>query len=195
MRTNMQNVQTSNTALKILTGAAILAFSLNTAAIAGPGGKGHGGGGHHGGGVSVGEPGKKSKVRRTIKIEMYDNYYKPAKIRVQKNETVRFRVTNKGALVHEFNLGTAAMHKAHQKEMMMMIEHGVLEPDKINHDKMKMKMPNGETMEHNDPNSVLLEPGKTGDIVWKFSKKADIEIGCNVPGHYQAGMVGKVNVK
>ena len=79
--------------------------------------------------------------------------------------------------------------------MMMMVDHGVLEPDKINRDKMMMKMPNGETMEHNDPNSVLLEPGKTGEVIWKFSKKGGLEIGCNVPGHYDAGMVSTVTFK
>jgi uncharacterized cupredoxin-like copper-binding protein len=190
----MKNLNTTGTAFtKTLIGAAVFALALNTSmAIAGP----SGGGGHgHGHSGDNGEPGKKSQVTRTIKVEMYDNYFKPEKFNVKKGETIRFIVANKGRLVHEFNVGTHKQHMAHQKEMMMMIDHGVLEADKINHDKMKMKMPNGETMEHNDPNSVLLEPGKTGDIIWKFSKKADLEIGCNVPGHYDAGMVGKVTFK
>ena len=81
------------------------------------------------------------------------------------------------------------------KEMMMMVDHGVLEADKINHAKMKMDMGGGKTMEHDDPNSVLLEPGKSGEIVWKFSKAGTFEIACNVPGHYDAGMVGELTVK
>ena len=93
--------------------------------------------------------------------------------------------------MHEFNIGTPAMHKGHQKEMMMMVDHGVLEADKINHDKMKMDMGGGKTMEHNDPNSALLEPGKSKEIVWKFSKAGTFEFACNVPGHYDAGMVGE----
>jgi len=149
----------------------------------------------HGGSGANGEPGKKSQVNRTIKVEMHDNFYKPEKFSIKDGETIRFVVANKGRLVHEFNVATRKQHMGHQKEMMMMVEHGVLEPDKINHDKMMMKMPNGETMEHNDPNSVLLEPGKTGEVIWKFSKKVDLEIGCNVPGHYDAGMVSKVTFK
>ena len=49
---------------------------------------------------------------------------------------------------------------------------------------------------HDDPNSVLLEPGKSGEIVWTFPKDADvaIEFACNVPGHYQSGMVGSVAI-
>jgi uncharacterized cupredoxin-like copper-binding protein len=151
--------------------------------------------GMHGISGANGEPGKKSAVSRTIKVELNDNFYKPEKISVKKGETIRFKLTNKGRLVHEFNIGTRGMHMAHQKEMMMMVEHGVLEADKINHDKMMMKMPNGQTMEHNDPNSVLLEPGKSGEVIWKFSKQGDLEFGCNVPGHYDAGMVGKFSIK
>ena len=77
--------------------------------------------------------------------------------------------------------------------MEMMVEHGVLEADKINHARMKMDMGGGKTMEHNDPNSVLLEPGKTGEVIWKFSQPAKLEFACNVPGHYEAGMVGDIH--
>jgi uncharacterized cupredoxin-like copper-binding protein len=42
---------------------------------------------------------------------------------------------------------------------------------------------------------VLLEPGKSKEIVWKFTGKGDIEFACNVRGHYQAGMYGDVNFK
>jgi len=89
------------------------------------------------------------------------------------------------------------MHKAHHEEMVMMMEHGALEPDRINQGKMKMDMGNGKTMEHNDPNSVLLEPGKSAEIIWEFPKKAisQLEFACNIPGHYEAGMVGKVRFK
>ena len=72
----------------------------------------------------------------------------------------------------------------------LMMEHGVLEPDRINHDKMKMG-----GMMHKDPNSVLLEPGKSAEIIWTFPKaKTKLEFACNVPGHYEAGMVGPVHI-
>ena len=125
---------------------------------------------------------------------MTDNRYSPENIEVKKGETIRFVVENKGEFVHEFNIGTARMHKAHQKEMMMMMEHGVLEPDKINHDKMKMDMGGGKTMEHNDPNSALVEPKKSAEIIWKFSSATKLEFACNVPGHYESGMVGKISI-
>src|SRR3546814_20785077 len=100
-------------------------------------------------------------------------------------------VCSSDLFVHEFNIGTPAMHAAHQEEMMMMVEHGALEPDKINRNLMKMDMGGGKTMEHNDPNSVLLEPGGSSEIVWTFTKTAELEFACTVPGHYASGMAAK----
>jgi len=56
---------------------------------------------------------------------------------VTTGETVLFIVRNKGELVHEFNIGTPDAHKVHQKEMMVMLDKGVVEGDRINHDRMK----------------------------------------------------------
>lgn len=173
--------------------ATLLTLTLPTGALAA--------GGHgmsmpgHGPAGTTGMPGKASEATRTVEIVLTENLYDPESVTVAKGETVRFVLRNKGQLVHEFNIGTAAMHAAHQKEMAVMVEHGVLEPDRINRERMKMDMGGGRTMEHNDPNSVLLEPGKTGEMVWKFTEAADIEFACNVPGHYEAGMVGKFHVK
>jgi len=163
-----------------------LALSMSAGAFA----AGAHGGGH---GASSGEPGKASEASRTITVEMYDNYYEPEEINVEPGETVRFVVKNEGSLVHEFNIGTPSMHEGHQKEMMMMVEHGVIQGGKLNKHMMNMDMGNGKTMKHDDPNSVLLEPGQSKEVVWKFTEKGDIEFACNVPGHYQAGMYGDVN--
>jgi len=156
-----------------------------TAFAAGAHGDGHG--------AASGEPGKASQASRAINVEMHDNYYEPETIEVKPGETVRFVVENKGNLVHEFNIGTPGMHDAHQKEMQMMVEHGVIQGGQIHHDMMNMDMGNGHSMKHNDPNSVLLEPGQSEEVVWTFADKGNIEFACNVPGHYQAGMYGEVN--
>lgn len=140
---------------------------------------------------AIGMPGKSSKVDRTISVQMGDNYYKPMKITVKKGETIRFVIKNKGQLVHEFNIGTAAMHAGHQKEMMGMMDKGILEADKINHHMMKM----GGGMMHDDPNSVLLEPEKSGEVIWKFTKSQNLEFACNVPGHYEDGMKGNLQIR
>ncbi len=178
---------------KSIIAAVIASFTLNvTSAFA----SGTHGGGH---GPDIGEPGEASEVTRIIEITMGDNYYEPEELSIKEGETVKFIIKNEGDFVHEFNIGTAAMHAKHQEEMEMMVEHGVLEVDRINHDAMKMEMKdedgNVTTMEHDDPNSVLLEPGKTAEITWEFDTEAKLEFACNVPGHYDSGMNGKINIK
>ena len=48
---------------------------------------------------------------------------------------------------------------------------------------------------HHDGNSVLVEPGKTAELTWTFGTATELEFACNIPGHYQSGMVGKVTVR
>jgi uncharacterized cupredoxin-like copper-binding protein len=194
--------------LNIIALSSLLSLSITSTAFAGSGhgtsedsstgeansghGTEHGEPGHHS--MAIGSVGKSSKVSRTITVVMMDNYYEPENIDIKAGETVRFQVENKGTLVHEFNIGTADMHKGHQKEMMMMVQHGIIQGGKINREMMKMDMGNGQTMEHNDPNSVLLASGESAEIIWKFSKDAELEFACNVPGHYQSGMVGDITI-
>ena len=156
------------------------------------GGKHSGGHGHA---ANIGKPGKASEATRIIEIVMTDNRFEPEQISVESGETIRFVLKNKGEFVHEFNIGTAAMHAKHQTEMAMMFDHGVLEIDKIHYDKMKMDMGGGQTMDHDDPNSVLLEPEKSAEIVWKFDSGARLEFACNIPGHYDAGMMGDIRIR
>ncbi|MFT4795596.1 MAG: putative cupredoxin-like copper-binding protein [Paracoccaceae bacterium] len=154
-------------------------------------------GGSHGHGAPNGEPGKASAVSRTIEVVMYDNYYEPESIDVKAGETIRFTIRNAGEFVHEFNVGTPDMHMKHQGEMQMMVDMDVLLPDRIDHAAAKaMQASMGHGM-HNDPNSALLEPGKSAEIIWTFPEAADValEFGCNVPGHYGSGMVGEFMMK
>jgi uncharacterized cupredoxin-like copper-binding protein len=39
-----------------------------------------------------------------------------------------------------------------------------------------------------------VSPGKTGEIVWTFNRPGTFDFACLIAGHYQAGMVGKINV-
>ena len=155
----------------------------------------HAAGSHgHGKNAATGQPGDPAKASRTIEVQMFDNYYEPESLSIKEGETVRFIIHNKGALVHEFNIATAEMHVAHQPEMMMMVQHGVLMGDRIDHDAAKaMQASMGHGM-HEEPNSVLLEPGKSGEIVWTFPEHAELQFACNVPGHYDAGMQGDIKL-
>lgn len=142
----------------------------------------------------IGEKGKISEVNRVVEIIMYDNYYSPNKLKILKNETIKFVIHNSGELVHEFNIATKEMHIKHQPEMMMMVEKEILLGDRIDLKKMKEAAKTNHSMAHSHSNSVLLEPKKSADLIWKFSKNAKLEAACNVPGHYDSGMVAKVNI-
>ena len=122
--------------------------------------------------TAIGKPGRASKVTRTIKVSMSDKMrFEPASIQVKQGETVRFVVRNAGQIKHEMNLGT-------EKELLEHLE-------------VMKKFPN---MEHDEPNKVTIAPGQQGEIVWQFTKAGTVNFACLVPGHYEAGMKGKVQV-
>mgnify|MGYP003385713416 CR=1 FL=1 len=131
--------------------------------------------GKHAGGHDespIGQPGVAAKVARTIHIDMTDDMrFTPSNITVKKGETVRLVLKNSGQLKHEFNLGTPEELKEHSEVMK--------------------KFPD---MEHDEPNAISLAPGKQGEVIWRFTKAGPINFACLVPGHYDAGMKGQVNV-
>ena len=141
----------------------------------------------------IGEKGKIAEATRTITVKMYDNYFEPAQINIKKDETIKFIVLNVGELVHEFNIATKEMHIKHQPEMMMMVENEILLSDRVDKEKMKQMAKKNPSMSHSHSNSVLLSPGEKGELVWKFSNKSKLEAACNVPGHYEVGMIAKIN--
>jgi uncharacterized cupredoxin-like copper-binding protein len=127
-------------------------------------------GGH--GASAIGKAGVASKVTRTVAIDMSDDMrFTPSEVSVRRGETVRFVVTNSGKVKHEFNLGTEADLKAHYAQMM--------------------KFPG---MEHDEPNLVSLDAGKTGEVIWQFTQAGNVSFACLHPGHYEAGMKGNVKV-
>ena len=85
------------------------------------------------------------------------------------------------------------MHIKHQPEMMKMVENEILLVDRIDKKKMKEMSKKDHSMSHSHSNSVLLEPNQSAEIIWKFNTNADLEAACNVHGHYQVGMIAKIN--
>ena len=144
--------------------------------------------------MKIGHKGKSEEVNRVIKVKMYDNYYEPNSFNIKKGETIKFEVENVGELVHEFNIANAMMHKKHQPEMLKMVENEILLADSIDKEKMKKMAKIDKAMGHSHSNSVLLVPSEKGTIIWKFDNAVNIEIACNVPGHYDVGMIAKVTL-
>lgn len=130
------------------------------------------GGGHAHDGSSIGEPGLADKVSRTVTIDMQDTMrFVPATLRVKQGETIRLLVRNTGAVAHELVLGNIKDLKAHAKAMQ--------------------KFPD---MEHAEPNMLSLAPGAQGELLWHFTSAMTVDFACLRPGHYEAGMKGKIDV-
>ena len=140
----------------------------------------------------IGEKGNSADVSKVITVKMYDNYYEPSKFEIKKNQTIKFIVYNYGEFVHEFNIATKKMHLKHQPEMMKMVENEILLANRIDKKKMKELSKKDHSMSHSHSNSVLLDPNQSGEIIWKFNTDAELEAACNVPGHYQSGMIAKI---
>lgn len=116
--------------------------------------------------------GDAKNAKRTVRIDMRDTMrFTPDVVHVKLGETVRFVHRNRGKVMHEFVLGT-------RQELD---EHAAL----------MLKFPD---MEHDEPYMAHVAPGKTGEIVWEFNRAGTFEFACLIPGHYQAGMVGRVIV-
>ncbi|MEQ8354098.1 MAG: cupredoxin domain-containing protein [Kiloniellaceae bacterium] len=148
----------------------------------------------HSDALPFGEVGLAAEADRTIEIAMKDNYFEPEALEIRAGETVRFVIRNGGEFLHEFNIGTSDLHRAHQNEMKAMMESGIMtatgmNPDMPNMAHSAMDM-SGHA--HDDPNSVLVEPGTTRELVWKFAAATDLKFACNVPGHYESGMMGDI---
>lgn len=138
----------------------------------------------HSHGNPIGQPGVATEATRTIDVVMTDNAFSVASITVNKDETVLFRIRNAGEFLHELNLGTPESHLAHQQEMAGMMDKGHI-------DAHSMMMAEGM---HDDPNALMLEAGQTGELVWQFTEAGTYEFACNLPGHYESGMVGQLEV-
>ena len=110
--------------------------------------------------------------RRTIEIRMTDNMrFTPDRIEVRQGETVRLMPINNGQIAHEFVLGS-------KKELE---EHAAL-------------MKQFPDMEHDEPYIAHVPAGKRGEIIWTFNRSGEFDFACLLPGHYEAGMVGKIKV-
>ena len=119
-----------------------------------------------------GREGDPRRVSRTIRVDMSDAMrFAPAEIAVRRGETIRFDIRNSGRTMHEMVLGTMKELKAHAELMK--------------------KHPG---MEHDEPYMAHVAPGKTGRIVWRFTKPGEFHYGCLVPGHFEAGMIGRIKV-
>ena len=122
--------------------------------------------------TEFGSPGNVKDVRRVIEVNLLDTMrITPNEVSVWQGETLRVRIRNTGSVAHEFVLGTP-------KEI-------------VEHKEMMNTMP---TMKNVEVNAVSIAPGRTTDLIWRFSKPGMYLFACLIPGHWEAGMQGTVTV-
>ena len=121
---------------------------------------------------AFGMQGDLKRTTRTITIDMRDSMrFGPSELRIKQGETIRFVIRNRGRMMHEMVLGTFDELK----------KHG---------DMMK-KFPG---MEHDQPYMAHVEPGRKEQMVWQFTRPGKFHYACLIPGHFEAGMVGRITV-
>ena len=109
---------------------------------------------------------------RTVQVAMSDRMrFDPAELTVKRGDTVRFVAKNTGKAVHEMVLGTKDELQKHAELMR--------------------KHPG---MEHDEPHMLHVAPGKSGEMGWQFTREGEFFYGCLIPGHFEAGMVGRIKV-
>jgi uncharacterized cupredoxin-like copper-binding protein len=153
----------------LLCGPLIEAFAADSHA-----GHDHGAAGHaHAATAAFGEPGDPAKVVRTVSVTMLDTMrFEPEIIEVRQGETIRIALANPGKVRHELVLGTAEGLRRHAEAMR-----------------------GAPAMKHDEPNGAEVDPGKQGALVWRFTRAGTFDFACLQPGHYEAGMKGKVVVR
>lgn len=116
--------------------------------------------------------GESQEIERSITIRMSDKMrFSPERIVVRQGETVRFIPANEGGVMHEMVIGTPGALKEHAELMK--------------------KFPG---MEHEEPWMAHVAPGKQGEVVWTFNRPGKFEFACLIPGHFEAGMIGSIEV-
>ena len=122
--------------------------------------------------LAYGREGDPARATRTVRVRMADSMrFTPSSLTIQRGETVKFVVRNDGKLKHEMVIGTMDELKAHAE---MMKRHP--------------------GMEHDEPYIAHVAPGRTKTLAWQFTKAGTFYFGCLEPGHFEAGMVGKLEV-
>jgi len=97
----------------------------------------------------------------------------PAAVSVPAGVPVTFRVTNAGALAHEFFLGDATAQDQHETEMQAA----------------------GGEATHDGPMGIGVAPGDTEELTFTFPTAGEWLAGCHVTSHYAGGMRARIEVR
>ena len=101
--------------------------------------------------------------------------FTPSNIEVKQGETIRFVVHNAGQTTHEMVLGSDTEIRDHAEFMKQSANHD------MNHD-------------HDTGIAISVPPDEKGELVVQFKEATTLQLACLIPGHYDAGMRGTIQV-
>jgi uncharacterized cupredoxin-like copper-binding protein len=157
--------------------AAVLSGALAAPALASGYHRGlHDGPVLHADSIPIGYPGEPVLIDRTIRVSMLDASdqamaFDLESIEIVKGETIRFVVMNEGSEPHEFVMASREEIATHRAQMR-----------------------DADEMLHETGYATRVAPGSARTLVWKFANEGDFEFACLIPGHYEAGMHGRLTV-
>ncbi len=123
------------------------------------------------GGCAAGATGSsrpREAQERTVILDVRHSRFSPDEIRVRPGTTVRFVVRNTDPIAHELIVGDEGVQDRHER---------------------------GTEAHHGDvPGEVSVAAGGTATTTYTFSRAGRVLLGCHLPGHWDYGMRGVVEV-
>ena len=121
-------------------------------------------------GAADGDAGAPPLGPGVVTVELTTRYtrFSVEDLRVYQGTLVRFVVTNRDPIHHEFIVGGDAVHAAHAT--------------------------GDEEFHPPVPGEVSVDPGETGLTTYLFDEPGDVRYACHLPGHVAYGMEGTVTV-
>jgi len=104
----------------------------------------------------------------SVSVDIRYSRFRLDHLRVRAGTLVRFVVRNRDPINHEFVVGPASVHAAHQ--------HGT------------------ERTHPPVPGEVSVGADGTGETVYRFARPGTVVYACHLPGHFAYGMVGEITV-
>jgi uncharacterized cupredoxin-like copper-binding protein len=118
-------------------------------------------------------------ITRSIQVRMDDQMrFTPSSLSVQAGETIRFVLHNNGRTEHEMVLGSPPEITAHAQAMKEAARSG----GAVQHT-------------HGTGVEITLGAGQSAEWVVHFPQATVLEMACLIPGHYEAGMRGTIEVR